>query len=74
MKRQFTQQDGADFVGAMQFLESNWGAQTHYSVDSETGKGTIQIWMPGSQAVLHLETIDVRRLRVVDPNPARFKA
>jgi hypothetical protein len=68
MKRKFTQKDSLDFSGAMEFLEGQWGIQTRYSVDMETGRGTVQIWMPGTQSVLHLETVDVRRIRVVERN------
>lgn len=72
MKRDFTQKDAADFIGAMQFLEMLWSVKTSYSIDSETGRGTVEIWLPGTDAVLHLETVDVRRIRVVERNRQRF--
>lgn len=72
MKRPFTLDDQRDFIGAMQFLELMWGAQTHYSVDSETGRGSVGIWVPGSETVLHLEGVDVRRIRLVERNKQQF--
>lgn len=72
MKRDFTAKDAADFTGAMQFLEMVWGVKTHYELDPETGRGTVKIWLPGTDAVLHLETVDVRRIRVVERNRQRF--
>jgi len=72
MKRDFTAKDAADFTGAMQFLEMVWGVKTHYELDAETGLGTVKIWLPGTDAVLHLETVDVRRIRVVERNRQRF--
>ena len=72
MKRQFTDKDSADFIGAMQFLEMMWGVKTHYEVDTETGRGTVNVWLPGTETVLHLETIDVRHIRVIERNRQRF--
>jgi hypothetical protein len=72
MKRKFTEKDAADFEGAMAFLEGQWGVETWYSVDEETGRGTVKIWLPGTESVLHLETVDVRRIRVIERNRQRF--
>jgi hypothetical protein len=72
MKRKFTEKDSADFEGAMAFLEGQWGVETWYSVDDETGRGTVKIWLPGTESVLHLETVDVRHIRVVERNRQRF--
>jgi hypothetical protein len=41
-------------------------------VDLDTGKGTVRIWKPGTEVVLHLETVDVRHIRVIERNPQRF--
>ena len=72
MKRQFTEKDSRDFSGAMQFLEMMWGVQVDSQVDLETGKGTVRIWLPGTEAVLQLETVDVRHILVVERNKQRF--
>jgi hypothetical protein len=72
MKRKFTNDDGKDFVGSMQFLEMMWDVRTDYSVDQESGRGTVKIWLPGTEVVLHLESIDVRHIRVIERNPQRF--
>ena len=72
MKRKFDDKDAADFEGAMAFLEGQWAVETWYSIDSETGRGSIQIWLPGTGSVLHLESVDVRRVRVVERNRQRF--
>jgi hypothetical protein len=72
MKRKFTTDDAGAFIGAMQFLEMMWGVKTQYEIDSETGRGTVRFWLPGTEVVLHLESIDVRRVRVVERNPQQF--
>jgi hypothetical protein len=72
MKRKFTADDAKAFVGAMQFLEMMADARTHYTLDSETGRGTVQVWIPGSEIVLHLEEVDVRHIRVVERNRQKF--
>lgn len=72
MKRAFDDKDSADFIGAMQFLEMMWGVKTDYSVDASTGRGVVRVWLPGTEAVLHLEEVDVRRIRVVERNTQRF--
>jgi hypothetical protein len=72
MKRKFTSDDQRDFIGAMQFLELMWGVKTHYSIDADTGRGVVQVWLPGTETVLHLEAIDVRHLRVIERNQAKF--
>lgn len=72
MKRKFTTDDGAAFTGAMDFLSMMWGVKTQYEIDSETGRGVVRIWLPGTEVVLHLEGVDVRRLRVIERNPQRF--
>ena len=72
MKKPFTEQDSADFTGAMQFLELMWGVKVDSEVDLETGKGTVRVWLPGTEAVLVADGIDVRRLMIVERNRARF--
>jgi hypothetical protein len=72
MKRKFTEKDSRDFSGAMQFLEMIWGVQVDSQVDLDTGKGTVRIWLPGTETVLHLETVDVRHILVVERNKQRF--
>jgi hypothetical protein len=72
MKRKFTAQDSRDFSGAIEFLRLMWGLQIDAEVDQETGRGTVKLWLPGTEVVLHLESIDVRRLRVIERNKARF--
>ena len=72
MKRKFSDDDARDFMGAMQFLEMLWSVKTRYQIDRETGRGTVDIWLPGTETVLHLEGFDVRRLRVVERNPQIF--
>jgi hypothetical protein len=72
MKRQMTTADQQTLIGSLDFLEDMWGAKTHYDIDTETGRGTVQVWMPGTNVVLHLESIDVRRVRVIDRNLQRF--
>jgi hypothetical protein len=72
MRRKFTEKDSRDFSGAMQFLEMIWGVQVDSQVDLDTGKGTVRIWLPGTETVLHLETVDVRHILVVERNKQRF--
>jgi hypothetical protein len=72
MKRKFTPDDHAAFSGAMQFLETMWDVRTQYEIDSETGRGVVRIWLPGTEVVLHLESIDVRHVRVIERNRQRF--
>jgi len=72
MKRQLTTADQQTLIGSLDFLEDMWGVKTHYDIDTETGRGTVQVWMPGTNVVLHLESIDVRRIRVIDRNMQRF--
>ncbi len=72
MKRKFTEKDSRDFSGAMQFLEGMWGVEVDSQVDLETGKGTVKIWLPGTETVFHLETIDVRHIRVIEREKQRF--
>jgi hypothetical protein len=72
MKRKFTEKDSSDFSGAMRFLELMWDVQVDSQVDLDTGKGTVRIWKPGTEVVLHLETVDVRHIRVIERNPQRF--
>lgn len=72
MKRKFTADDRAAFTGAMDFLESMWGVATQYEIDAETGRGVVRIWLPGTEVVLHLESIDVRHVRVIERNKQRF--
>jgi hypothetical protein len=72
MRRQFTDKDSRDFSGAMDFLRLMWGVEVDAQVDLETGRGTVKIWLPGTETVLHLETVDVRRIRVIERNRQRF--
>lgn len=72
MKRKFTTDDAAAFTGAMEFLGMMWGVKTHYEIDGETGRGTVRLWLPGTEVVLHLESIDVRHVRVIERNRQRF--
>jgi hypothetical protein len=72
MKRKFTEKDEAAFTGAMEFLEGQWGVETWYSIDTDTGRGVVKIWLPGTESVLHLETVDVRHIRVIERNRQRF--
>lgn len=73
MKRKLTDDDSAKFIGAMQFLEMMWAVKTHYEVDTENGRGIVQVWLPGTEVVLHLESVDVRRIRVIGRSPQRFR-
>ena len=72
MKRKFTDDDASKFASTMQMLEIMWGVRTIYSVDSETGRGSISIWLPGTETALHLETIDVRHVMIVERNRQCF--
>lgn len=72
MKKRFTEKDAADFAGAMEFLETMWGVRAQYEIDGETGRGVVRLWLPGTEVVLHLESIDVRRVRVIERNRQRF--
>lgn len=72
MKRKFTAADAAAFTGAMEFLALMWGVKTQYEVDSETGRGVVRIWLPGTEVALHLESVDVRHVRVIERNRQRF--
>ena len=72
MKRKFTDKDSRDFSGAMDFLRLMWGVEIDAQVDLETGRGTVKIWLPGTETVLHLETVDVRRVRVIERERQRF--
>lgn len=72
MKRKFTEKDSRDFSGAMKFLEMMWGVEVDSQVDLETGKGTVKVWLPGTETVLHLETVDVRHIRVIGREKQRF--
>jgi hypothetical protein len=72
MKRKFTAKDSRDFSGALEFLRLMWGVETDAAVDLENGRGTVRIWLPGTEVVLHLESIEVRRLRVIERNKQRF--
>lgn len=60
------------FVGAMAFLESNWGCRVHYEIDAATGRGTIMVWMPGTQSVLFIDRVNARNVAVIERNPQRF--
>jgi hypothetical protein len=72
MKRQLTIEDQQTLIGSLNFLEDMWGVKTHYDIDTETGRGVVQVWLPGTNVVLHLESVDVRRIRVIDRNTQRF--
>ena len=72
MKRQLTIEDQQTLIGSLNFLEDMWGVKTHYDIDTETGRGVVQVWLPGTNVVLHLESVDVRRVRVIDRNMQRF--
>ncbi|NDC64551.1 MAG: hypothetical protein EBZ59_11335 [Planctomycetia bacterium] len=72
MKGKLTQKDQERFVGAMQFLEMMAPVQTRFEVDLSTGKGTVKVWFLDTNVVLHLETVDVRRIRVVEREKAVF--
>jgi hypothetical protein len=72
MKRQLTIDDQQTLIGSLNFLEDMWGVKTHYDIDTETGRGVVQVWLPGTNVVLHLESVDVRRIRVIDRNTQRF--
>ena len=72
MKRKFTEKDSRDFSGAMKFLEMMWSVEVDSQVDLETGKGTVKIWLPGTETVLHLEAVDVRHIRVIEREKQRF--
>lgn len=72
MNKPFTEKDSEDFTGAMQFLEMMWGVKVDSDVDLETGKGTVRVWLPGTETVLVVDSVDVRRLMVVERNKQRF--
>ncbi len=72
MNKPFTEKDSADFTGAMQFLEMMWGVKVDSDVDLETGKGTVRVWLPGTETVLVVDSVDVRKLVVVERNKQRF--
>jgi hypothetical protein len=72
MNKPFTEKDSEDFTGAMQFLEMMWGVKVDSDVDLETGKGTVRVWLPGTETVLVVDSVDVRKLMVVERNKQRF--
>ena len=72
MPKPFTEKDSENFTGAMQFLELMWGVKVDSDVDLETGKGTVRVWLPGTETVLVVDSVDVRKLMVVERNKQRF--
>lgn len=72
MRRQFTRDDSRAFSGAMDFLRMMWGVEVDAAIDLQTGRGTVKIWLPGTETVLHLESIDVRHIRVIERERQRF--
>lgn len=53
-----------EFQGRMSFLETMWGCQTAYDVDLETGRGWLEVRMPGTGAVLRLNKFNVKDVMV----------
>ena len=70
--KRMTTDDMREFVERMQFLEDMWGARTHYTVDSETGRGDVQICPPTGETVLFLNHIDVRSIKIVGRHRGLF--
>jgi hypothetical protein len=53
-----------EFQGRMSFLETMWGCKTSYDVDIETGKGWLEVRMPGTGAVLRINRFNVKDVMV----------
>jgi hypothetical protein len=53
-----------EFQGRMSFLETMWGCKTAYDVDLETGKGWLEVRMPGTGAVLRINRFNVKDVMV----------
>jgi hypothetical protein len=53
-----------EFQGRMSFLETMWGCKTAYDVDLETGRGWLEVRMPGTGAVLRLNRFNVKDVMV----------
>jgi hypothetical protein len=53
-----------EFQGRMSFLETMWGCQTSYDVDLETGRGWLEVRMPGTGAVLRINRFNVKDVMV----------
>jgi len=53
-----------EFQGRMSFLETMWGCKTAYDVDLETGRGWLEVRMPGTGAVLRLNKFNVKDVMV----------
>ena len=53
-----------EFQGRMSFLETMWGCKTAYDVDIETGKGWLEVRMPGTGAVLRINRFNVKDVMV----------
>ena len=52
------------FQGRMSFLETMWGCKTAYDVDLETGRGWLEVRMPGTGVVLRLNRFHVKDVMV----------
>jgi hypothetical protein len=53
-----------EFQGRMSFLETMWGCKTAYDVDLETGRGWLEVRMPGTGAVLRINRFNVKDVMV----------
>jgi len=53
-----------EFQGRMSFLETMWGCKTAYDVDIETGRGWLEVRMPGTGAVLRINKFNVKDVMV----------
>jgi hypothetical protein len=53
-----------EFQGRMSFLETMWGCKTAYDVDIETGRGWLEVRMPGTGAVLRINRFNVKDVMV----------
>jgi hypothetical protein len=53
-----------EFQGRMSFLETMWGCKTAYDVDIETGRGWLEVRMPGTGAVLRINKLNVKDVMV----------
>jgi len=53
-----------EFQGRMSFLETMWGCKTAYDVDLETGRGWLEVRMPGTGAVLRINKFNVKDVMV----------
>jgi hypothetical protein len=53
-----------EFQGRMSFLETMWSCKVAYDVDIETGKGWLEVRMPGTGAVLRINKFNVKDVMV----------